>query len=128
MRPSKGYIDVAIDPAKLKRGYRVWFDGEKRPYTVYARNRHLIACVKPFSLKKTYLYAIVDVRAGVRGTDGFVFSPGWSNEDESKESLKMMHRQGGQVSHRNRVPLVIVRMAKPNAETAKKPLPNYDTE
>lgn len=122
MRPSKGFTDIGINYAHLRCGVRVWLFGEKRPYTVMAKNKHLVACVKPFTVRKTYIYTILDIKRGYRGTDGFVLGLSWKNRTSCVDSLKVMHKYGGEVSQRNRVALSVVRMAKPMKST---PLPDY---
>lgn len=44
----------------FKRGQKIWFEGEKRPYTVRACDERFAICTKPFNLRKTVLYTIID--------------------------------------------------------------------
>jgi hypothetical protein len=96
-------------------GSRVWFEEEKRPYKVRALNDRFVVLTKPFNLSKTYLYTIIDLTEGIRGTDGYVFSiHDLSKEDECircvSDLQKRADRDGWGVSQRNRLPLKISRI------------------
>ena len=42
----------------FKQGQKVWFPGEKRPYTIRACDDRFAICTKPFNIKKTVLYTL----------------------------------------------------------------------
>ena len=46
---------------KVKVGDKVYVPNEKQPYRVKARDERYIICTKPFNLKHTVLYFIIDL-------------------------------------------------------------------
>ena len=60
----------------FKQGMKIWFDGERNGYTIRACNERYLVCTKPYNLRKdTVIYSMVDLWEGIRGKDGYVFSP-----------------------------------------------------
>ena len=55
---------------------KIWFHEEKRPYRVRARGNRYLVCTKPFNLKRTTLYCIVDLEEQIRGPEDLVFGLG----------------------------------------------------
>lgn len=99
-------------------GTRIWFAEEKKPYRVRARCERYLVCTKPFNPRKTVLYTVVDLEEGVRGTENLVFGFGAETDQQCEEMIKRL--QGiddmsiqTEVSHRNRVPLDVVRIETP---------------
>lgn len=97
---------------KLEEGSKVWFREEVRPYTVKASNDRYAICTKPFNLKKTVLYTIVDLKEGVRGSDDLIFCMGYETQDEINNALKRLKDGEMEISHRNRVELRIERVKR----------------
>lgn len=93
-------------------GDRVWFEEERNPYTVQARNERFIVCTKPFAARKTVMYCIVDLAANIRGTDGFVFSGGYETREDCQQSLADFTEAEGGVSRRNRTTLNVRKTEK----------------
>lgn len=61
---------------EFRPGMRIWFEEERNGYTIRACNKRYLVCTKPFNLRKdTVIYSIVDLQKGIRGLDGYVFSP-----------------------------------------------------
>lgn len=60
---------------QIKVGSKIYFEGEKRPYTVQALDKEFIICTKPFAARKTVLYSIIDLKDHVRGPENMVFGP-----------------------------------------------------
>lgn len=56
-----------------KVGDKIKFESERLRYTVIGITPRYAVCIKPFNLKKTYLYTIVDFRYKMRGPDSFLF-------------------------------------------------------
>lgn len=88
-------------------GDRIVFEGEKRPYTVRACDDRFIICTKPFNVRKTVLYTIIDLFQGIRGTENLTFCMGFESDQDCRQALARLQKGESEVSHRNRVPLVI---------------------
>lgn len=92
---------------ETEKGYRVFFTEEKHPYTIRACNDRYAICTKPFNLKKTVLYTIIDFNEGIRGTEDLIFCAGFESDEDCFEALVRLSNGVSEVSHRNRVPLSI---------------------
>ena len=95
---------------KLKTGDRIKFAAEKQPYRVRVADARFAVCTKPFNLRKTVLYTIVDLEQGVRGADDRIFSEGYETDEEIAQALKRLQAGEIEVSRRNRVDLDIERV------------------
>lgn len=95
----------------FERGQKVWFPREKRPYTVKACDGRFAICTKPFNVKKTVLYTIIDKEQMVRGTENLIFCMGFESDEDCNEALERLRNGESEVSYRNRVPLEVVRVA-----------------
>lgn len=94
----------------LKVGDKVKFTGEKQRYTIKARSDRFIICTKPFNLKKTCLYTIIDLDRMVRGTNDRVFNPyDYMIQEDIDDCLNDLVSGEIEVSYRNCVPLDIDR-------------------
>ncbi len=100
----------------LQPGSKVWFAEEKRPYTVRARNRRFIVCTKPFPPRKTVIYTVIDAEEEIRGPENLIFCNGAETDEQCQEMADRLGKLETEVSHRNNIPLVIVR-ARPLGET-----------
>ncbi len=94
-------------------GDRLRFTPRGMPFTVQARNRRFIIATRPFALKKTVLYTIVDLKERVRGPDNLVFGFGYETQAECEERLLDLVRGDAEVSHRRRVDLGPVSITRP---------------
>jgi len=92
---------------KIKVGDKVYLPNEKYPYTVQARDERFIICTKPFNLKRTVLYFIIDLVRKVRGADNMVFGFGYETKEQCEENLKRLQSGHMEVSYRNVVNLDI---------------------
>ncbi|WP_175867879.1 hypothetical protein [Burkholderia diffusa] len=92
-------------------GSRVYFEGERMPYTVQARDDYFLICTKPFAARRTYIYSIVDIKRGERGPDNMIFgrSGGYGSRVDCEEALRDLADPASplEVSRRNCVPLKI---------------------
>ncbi|WP_322080154.1 hypothetical protein [Burkholderia cenocepacia] len=92
-------------------GSRIYFEGERMPYTVQARDERFLICTKPFAVRRTYIYSIVDLRRSERGPDNMIFgrSSGYGSRDECEGALRELADPSNQleVSRRNCIPLKI---------------------
>lgn len=59
----------------LKIGDKIKFKNEKQRYTVKAKSERFLICTKPFNLRKTCLYSIIDLNRLIRGTNNLIFNP-----------------------------------------------------
>lgn len=89
-------------------GARVYVQGERRGYAVRARNDRFAICTKPHF--KTVLYFILDAAGGIRGAENLVFGLGAETREQCEAMLDRVSSGDTEVSHRNRVPLDIVRV------------------
>ncbi len=100
---------------KCSLGARIWFDQEKRPYRVRSRNKRYLVCTKPFNLRHTVLYTVVDLTQRVRGTENLVFGMGAETDEQCDDMIKRLNAEfpdidRTEVSQRNRVPLKVARI------------------
>jgi len=109
-----------------KVGDKIYFAEEKKPYTIRACDSRYLICTKPFNLRpKTVIYTIVDLKEGIRGTDGYSLGAYdyYSDEDcqnflkELQDAAKApLESEDGviydvgsaHISYRNRIKLNIV--------------------
>ena len=107
--------------ADTQVGARVWFASEKRPYTVQARSDRYLVCTKPFNLRRTTLYTIIDLWEGVRGPENLIFGMGAETREQCEAMLNRLeglNRAVGyatEVSHRHRIPLDLTKVQRSNA-------------
>lgn len=95
------------EPPNIAPGPKIWFSGEKRPYTVRRSNDRYLICTKPFNLKRTVLYTIVDLKENVRGLDNYIFSPGYEAEEDIEKMWQLFLSGEVCASYFSRVPLVV---------------------
>ena len=89
----------------MKVGDKIYFVEEKRPYKVRAANDRYLVCTKPYNLKGTVLYTIVDLIEEIRGTENTVFCMGFESDEGCAEALTRLVSGESEISRRNRVPL-----------------------
>lgn len=58
----------------LKIGSNVYFESEKVPYVVKAKDSRFAILTKPFNLQETVLYCIIDIHKGIRGPNNLLFN------------------------------------------------------
>lgn len=87
----------------LTVGQRIRFEGEKAPYRVrvVSRSRRFAIVTKPFNLKKTVLYSVIDFALGVRGTDNAYNRHGYTTEEHIARSMQAFEAGEIEVSHRH---------------------------
>ena len=107
---------------KLGVGCKVTFAEEKQPYRVRAASERYLICTKPFNPRRTVLYTVIDLVERVRGTENLIFGCGAETDDDCAEMLKRLEGKDAdfgfttEVSHRNRIPLNILKVEAPNVE------------
>lgn len=87
------------------KGNRIYFVGEKKPYTIQAMNDRFLVCTKAFF--KTVLYTIVDLKEEIRGTENLIFCMGFEDAGQCEDALKRLMSGDSEISHRNRTRLLI---------------------
>lgn len=92
---------------KVNVGNKVYVPGEKRPYTVRARDERFIICTKPYNPQHTVLYFIVDLEKRRRGPDNMVFCSGYETDEHCLERLKELQSGTIELSYRRSIPLDI---------------------
>jgi len=90
---------------KVKVGDKVYAPNEKQPYRVKARDERYIICTKPFNLKHTVLYFIIDLVDKWRSPDDRVFCFGYETDEQCHERLKELQFGKIGLSRRRGVPL-----------------------
>jgi hypothetical protein len=73
----------------LAVGDKVTFAEEKQPYKVRAvsQDGRYAICTKPFNLRKTVLYSIIDFEANRRAPDNMIFCRGYLNDEQIAERM-----------------------------------------
>ena len=90
---------------KLKPGDPVYLPCETRPYRVRCRDERFIICTKPFNLRHTVQYFIVDLQTYLRGPDDRVFCFGYETQEQCEERLKELQEGTIEVSKRYSLPV-----------------------
>lgn len=98
---------------ELEAGDSVTFREERQCYKVYASDNRYAVCIKPFNVRGTTLYTIVDKVRGERGPDDRVFSEGCETQSDAERILRQIQTGEIGVSYRKRIPVNIVRYIKP---------------
>jgi hypothetical protein len=99
------------DLLSLSVGDRLRFEEEKQAYTIQAKGDRYAVCTKPFNLKRTVLYTVVDVENQIRGTENLIFGDGAETREECEEMLARLEGRDvnlgftTEISRRNNVPL-----------------------
>lgn len=91
----------------MKVGDRIKFVEEKQKYTVRAIGERYAICTKPFNLKKTVLYTIIDFEKNIRGTESLIFCMGAETDEQCIEMLHRLETGVSEISFRNRISLRI---------------------
>ena len=90
-----------------KVGDKIKFAEYKKHWTVQACDKRFLICTKPFNLRHTVLYTIVDLVDNVRGTENLVFCMGFETRKQCQEALQRLQEGVSEISFRNRVLLKI---------------------
>lgn len=103
----KDQFKDVIDYCKgLKVGDKIRFMVEKKSYTIKAKSDKFLICTKPFNLKNTVLYTIIDLERLVRGANNLIFNPyDYTSEKDMNDCIVDLESGKTEVSHRNCVKL-----------------------
>jgi hypothetical protein len=90
-----------VDRLRLAPGDRVKFRGEKQRYTVRAvsTDGRWVICTKPFNLRRTVIYTVIDFDSGVRGPDNCL-GLGYETEDQIAAAMVKFEAGDAEVSVR----------------------------
>ena len=116
MRPSNvttAYTKHLDAVAKCAVGTKLWTADRKRPYRVRARSGNFLVCTKPHNPRHTVIYFIIDLKKQIRGTENLVFPHGAETDEDCQAMINRLVAGETEVSHRNWVPLDIVRIEEP---------------
>lgn len=89
----------------LQIGDNIYFANYKRPFKVIACSNRWAVCTKPFNIKRTVLYTIIDQEKLIRGTHNLIFNCfDFSNVGGCRLCLRHLLHGQLEISYRNRVP------------------------
>ena len=94
----------------LRKGSVVWFKEESKPYTVRALNDRYVVLTKPFNLKKTVFYTIIDLNNKIRSSDDRLFCSGYETDEQCNDRLSEITRGDIKLSRRNQIPCNVIRV------------------
>lgn len=93
-----------MNTQEYKKGQRIWFAEEKRPYRIRVCDGRFLICTKPFNLRRdTYMYTIVDLKEGIRGTDGYSLGPYDYRSDEDCEAFLKELQERARIDEMNTI-------------------------
>ena len=87
-----------------KVGDRIYVKRETIGYKIQARDDRYVIATKPYNIKHTVLYFIIDTLLDIRGPDDMVFCFGYETQEQCEERLKELQSGEIAVSMRNSVP------------------------
>ena len=99
---------------KYNVGDKIKFIEEKQAYTIQACNERFLVCTKPFNLRHTVLYTVIDLKQNIRGTENLIFGMGAETKEQCEEMLERLSTDKSEVSHRNYIKLKIKNISKNN--------------
>lgn len=101
---------VADGLQNVQVGDKVTFREERQAYTVreISKDRRWMICTKPFNLRRTVLYCVIDRREQRRGPDDLIFSFGYETEEEIHHAMDDFEAGHREVSVRRDVRLHVV--------------------
>ena len=90
---------------KVNVGDKVYIPKHVNPFRVQARDDRFIICTKPFNLKRTVIYFIVDLQNRRRGPDNMIFCSGYNTVEQCQERLQELQQGKIEVSYRHGIDL-----------------------
>lgn len=87
-----------------KVGDRIYVRWEKIGYKIQARDDRYVIATKPYNIKHTVIYFIIDTLLDIRSPDDRVFCSGYETKEQCEERLKELQSGKIAVSRRNSVP------------------------
>lgn len=92
---------------RVKVGDEILVPNEKKPYRVRARDDRYIICTKPFNLRHTVFYFIIDLVNKWRAPDDRIFCLGYETDEQCQKRLKELQDGTIELSRRRGMPLDI---------------------
>lgn len=92
------------------KGARIWFYEEVKPYKVQACDDRYLICTKPFNIKKTVHYTIIDLEKKQRSSENMLFCMGFETVKDCESALKRLQSGESELSSRNRIQMNINRV------------------
>jgi hypothetical protein len=92
---------------RVKVGDEILVPNEKKPYRVRARDDRYIICTKPFNLRHTVFYFIIDLVNKWRAPDDRIFCLGYETDEQCQKRLKELQDGTIELSRRRGIPLDI---------------------
>lgn len=89
----------------IKAGERVRVDGERTAYIAQCVSDRFVVCTKPFNLRHTVLYFVIDKDRDIRGPDNDVFCMGYETKEQCIDRLKDLNKGIIGVSLRRALPV-----------------------
>lgn len=88
-------------------GDKIKFKSEKQRYKIMACDSRYLICVKPFNLKRTYIYTIVDLQDQMRGPEDLLFGHDYNLQEQFDCEMLLGDFQAGklELSPRRSIPL-----------------------
>lgn len=94
----------------INAGSKIRFAGEKQAYTVQAKSDRFAICTKPFNVKRTVLYTIIDFQEQVRGRHNLIWNIyDFTSAADINQCLSDLIAGKIGISSRNQVPLEITK-------------------
>lgn len=87
----------------LSIGSKVWFLEEKQCYTVRAKGNQFLVLSKPFNLKRTVIYTILDIEIMERGPENLIFCTGAETDEQCQEMLARLISGESEISSRRSI-------------------------
>ena len=91
---------------KIEKGTKLYFNNERNGYTVRSIGPRYAVCTKPFNLKNTTIYTVIDIDEQIRGTENLIFGMGAESDQDCDEMLERLESGETEISYKNRVPLI----------------------
>lgn len=92
---------------KVQVGDKIKIPGERRRYTVQARDNRYVIATKWLNLHNTVLYFIIDLKERMRGPDDRVFCSGYETILQCEERLEELQKGEIFLSRRRSIALDI---------------------
>lgn len=93
---------------ELKKGDQIKFRQEKHKYKVLKANKRFAICIKPFNVRKTYLYTIIDFEKKICGPENLIFNcTDLQTQRGVREMFVRLARGKSEISYRRQAPLDI---------------------
>jgi hypothetical protein len=94
----------------MNKGDKIYFFEEKYPYVVRSIKSNMVVLTKPFNLKHTVLYTILDLNNMIRGPEDLIFCFGAETDKQCNEMLNRILNKESEISYRHRIKAIITKI------------------